>query len=146
MRKLRLIIIYISAILILCLIFNSKQLNKDKEYNVEKMSDSQIEDMCITIVNGMLDNKKENIDKFREFMTEDTYSEILQVLKSKKYKGSLGDISFNIINTENSETKDYVIMFNFKVQPKDLSYNTCNLMELHVNKDGKIYGFNIWNY
>lgn len=43
-----------------------------------------------------------------------------------------------------SSTGDTVIMANTKLQYN--SYNKLYLFEFHVNKEGKIYGYNVWQY
>ena len=49
------------------------------------------------------------------------------------------------IAVENSSNKDFVIMGNVKVEVEN-NRNNIYLLELHVNKYGEIYGFNIWGY
>ena len=49
------------------------------------------------------------------------------------------------IEVDNSSNKDFVIMGNVQVEIEN-NRNNIYLLELHVNRNGEIYGFNIWGY
>lgn len=57
-----------------------------------------------------------------------------------------GNIVADFTYPENSSTGDSVMMINAKLNCAGSNYNKMYLFELHIDANGKIYGYNIWVY
>ena len=86
-----------------------------------------------------------NIDsKYIELLSADVNREIDSIKNTNNMK--ISNIVVDRIYPDKSTTGDTVLMVNIKAWDQEQTYNNLYLMELHVNRDGKIYGYNIWAY
>jgi hypothetical protein len=123
---------------------NSNKGNTEK--NIEGMKDNEIAQLCSGMVAGIVDNDASFLTKEYELFENATYERMMELISKSKFNG--GDIVENvcdIVRVDKSSTEDMVIFVNSKVAYDD-TYKIVYSFEFHINKQGKIYGFNVWIY
>lgn len=83
-------------------------------------------------------------NKYIELLSVDVNREINSIKNTNNMK--ISNIVVDRIYPDKSTTGDTVLMVNIKAWDQEQTYNNLYMMELHVNRDGKIYGYNIWTY
>ena len=73
------------------------------------------------------------------------YNSVQKFIDRQSINGSALDSLTEVTKPNNSSTGDTVIMANYKIDIGN-GYNVVYLFEFHVNSNGKIYGFNAWEY
>ena len=63
---------------------------------------------------------------------------------SSKKDSNMVDRAIYYVNQSNSSTKDTVIVVDCKTECE--RGNHMYLVEFHINREGKIYGYNVWQY
>lgn len=121
-----------------------KETSKD---SLENITDTEREEFALSLTQSILSNNTDfmqaNTDKF----TTDVYSKLTTYIE----RNTLGEPAiinscYDYITPNNSSTGDSVIMENVKIGYDDYKYNKVFLFEYHVNSNGDIYGYNIWQY
>lgn len=120
--------------------------NKLRTTNVEKMNTDEVRKMTDDIISGILENDASSISKYSQCLTSEVDSQLNKYTANNNLKGSIIERIIDYIDTKNSDTEDYVIMVNTRLQLAKAGYNELVMFEFHVNKDGKIYGYNVWAY
>lgn len=115
--------------------------NKSLEKATESDCNLTINNICRAIINSNSEALLENTDYFENT----AYKSVYDYINTNKIEGTCSNIVIDTTYPNNSSTGDFVIMANCKVNVQQ-GYNLVYLFEFHVNKDGKIYGFNAWVY
>lgn len=135
------------ALLILSLIMSlSVSSTFANEYNLGQMNYNAMNKIITDIVTGVNEGSVEKVEHYAMYMTSDVYEGLTRDINDKFLSGSIGTIAIDTITVDNSSDYDDVIMVNIKVWSEGQTYNKLYLYEFHVNKDGKIYGYNAWLY
>lgn len=138
----------IILVMILCITmsFNSYA-SETKVSSLEQMDMTECNNFVMQLVLDILNNKTDFIENNTAYFTENEYNEFKSYANSNKIMGDkIGQLVIDTTYPNNSSTADTVIMANIKVLSDDQACNMIYLLELHINRDGKIYGHNIWVY
>lgn len=127
------------------IIYASEQYNET--INLEQMHKNDCDKTIINIVNAIVNNDTQYIYDNSEMFETNCLYKLDETIRNYKVEGNkLSNIVIDFTYPENSSTGDSVIMVNTLIWKADKSYNLAYLFEFHINKDGKIYGYNIWVY
>lgn len=97
------------------------------------------------IILDILKHDESSLNVKAQYFTNDCFAEVIEYTKENDINSSIvSELVVDYTTPSNSSTGDTVIMANTKIQYKQ--YNKLYMFELHVNKEGKIYGFNAWVY
>lgn len=144
---------YKVAKIILCVILSISLLNSNvyakdnnnKKYNIEELNLKEQNIIIDGIIDGIINNNQSRIREYRDYIIADTYARLNKYSKNNKIeKGNIISNLYEITYPDNSSSGDTVIMKNITI-----TYNKYNLMylfEFHINKEGIIYGYNVWVY
>lgn len=120
--------------------------NKSLEKATESDCNLTINSICRAIISNNKDTLLENSDYFENSTYKSSaYKSVYDFMSNNDIDGTCSNIVIDTTYPNNSSTGDFVIMANCKVNVKQ-GYNLVYLFEFHVNKDGRIYGFNAWVY
>lgn len=111
--------------------------------NLEQTSDYNRALVVSEMAKIMLTNSK-SMSNLPFVFTADCEREIKNSLNVANARNIISTV-IDTIAVENSSNKDFVIMGNVKVEVEN-NRNNIYILELHVNKYGEVYGFNIWGY
>lgn len=100
-------------------------------------------DMLLTIV---INKDTTTFQQYDKYFTRDTYEKFMEYIKSNDVYGSPSKRAVDTIPVKYSNTNDYVIQANYEILTLNSNYTLTYLYELHVNSEGKIYGYNVWVY
>lgn len=146
MRR-RIITVLSLTLILMCLLASLMYVSAaNPSTSIEKMSFIDCKNIMYDICTDIF--RKNSADfqlKYYDYFTEGTMYDMIDLLKSDKFStGRISEINVDFTYPENSTTKDSVVMCDLLINRDG---NTlCYLVEFHLNKDGKIYGFNIWHY
>jgi hypothetical protein len=98
------------------------------------------------ILCDILNKKPMCMEQYNKYIEEDLVDELMHDIHNNKIKGTINNLVVDLIDVKNSETSDIVMMANFKAYDRNDNKATAYLMEFHIDKNGKIYGYNIWSY
>lgn len=98
-----------------------------------------------SIVQDIISGDAESFRNKSSYFSSNTYEKLKDYVESNTI-GSMGisEIVVDRVEPDNSFTGDVVLMTNVKLTYE--GYNKLYLFEFHVNADGVIYGYNIWQY
>lgn len=137
------IIITILLVLTLTSIIVVAYEDNTQNINFEKCSTGDLNRFANAIMDYYL-NSNNTISNYIGVIDSDVFREMND--NSLKLNCKIATIVVDRVYPNNSSTGDLVILINTKVWDQEQTYNNLYLMELHVNRDGKIYGYNIWAY
>lgn len=112
--------------------------------NVEDMTDSEVTELSKYVVNSIVDKSISSMKQYNDCFTNEALTQIQWYVTNNKISGTPSNIVSDWVYPEYSTTGDSVLMINAKIQNEN--FNNLYLVELHINKDGKIYGYNVWAY
>lgn len=116
------------------------------EYNFELLTYKEQSQIVLDIITSVSQGDIDGIESSAPYMTEQVYIDLTKDSSTKIMQGNIGQLAVDVIDVESSSTGDTVIMANAKVWTLAQTYNNLYLYEFHVNRDGKIYGYNLWVY
>ncbi|MBO5388940.1 MAG: hypothetical protein J6A59_12590 [Lachnospiraceae bacterium] len=116
------------------------------EHNFETLTYREQSQIILDIVTSVSQGVTDGIENSAPYMTEQVYTDLVNDSNDKVIQGSIGQLAVDTIDIINSSTGDTVVMANIKVWSQAQTYNNLYLYEFHINKDGKIYGYNLWVY
>lgn len=122
----------------------NKQDYKFSSNNVEQLSRKEKEKLSDILADNILMNRTD-LDVVSYFFEKETFDKFSNLCRKSNIEGVMIQKAVDIVEPKDSSTGDTVIMANYKVNYSDMK-NILFCMELHVNRDGKIYGYNIWAY
>ena len=99
-------------------------------------------DLAISLVKHDTDLLVNN----KQFFTEDTLQSYANLVRKNKLSGNIIEVQIDYIDVHASATSDKVVMYNMKLKPSNETINLVCMLEFHINRDGKIYGYNLWAY
>ena len=102
---------------------------------------SIIQSISTSIINNNLKSLSANSDYFEA----PAYKSVADFINRDSVKGSIIDSIIEFTYPDNSSTGDSVVMANYKLSIGN-KHNILYLFEFHINKEGRIYGFNAWEY
>jgi hypothetical protein len=114
------------------------------ENNIKKMTASEKSTFIKGLISDIINNSTTNIADYQESFTSDQLSNFLVFIGSNSISGTLVTSVIDEVTSSYSATSDTVLMCNFRLNI-DNGYNNVFMMELHINNEGKIYGYNIWS-
>lgn len=133
--------------ILICLILTVEV--KATDNNLELMT----KDLCNTHITSIVQSIQEKDISFIQnnlsMFTSSCYNKLSYFIQNNDIGGDvIQQIIIDFTYPNNSSTGDSVIMANTKIgyTQDSLNYNKVYLFEFHVNKDGDIYGFNVWVY
>lgn len=132
------------VIILLALIISIIPANAS-EINLETMSRAECNNIITKITNDILESNEDSLITSKEYIEDAAYRSMYNFIENHTNKYTISERLIEFTYPENSDTGDDVIMVNCKV-PIENKYNIIYLFEFHVNKGGKIYGCNIWQY
>jgi hypothetical protein len=150
MKKSKLIIIsLVVAILLSCVAGRVLTANATEEVevqnNIKKMTTSERSDFVKGLITDIINNSTTNIANYTDSFTEEQLSKFILFINNNSIDGTLNTTIIDEITSNCSATSDTVLMCNFRLNISN-GYNNVYMMELHVNNEGKIYGYNIWAF
>lgn len=151
--KKRITIIYVVVIMVLAtsiLYVNRSNVSAaSSPSNIEDMQYSELQETALYLAQSVIFKNESIISEHRldELFTSSAYDKYIKLVKNNEIGGEMiGDCIADVTYPDESSTGDTVLMVNSKVWYNSKEYNQLNLLEFHVNKDGKIYDFNVWMY
>ena len=137
------------ASLIMCLaIISLSSIHAEASSNVislEKTTLSQCKDTMTNIINAVIEKDSNKLSEYSNLFVFDSFDKLSKYTTNNGINcDSMSSIAIDFTYPDNSSTGDTVIMCNTKLEYSN--YNKLYLFEFHVNKDGLIYGYNIWQY
>lgn len=117
--------------------------------NLEDMQYSELQETALYLAQSVIFKNESLISEHRldELFTSSAYDKYINLVNNNEIGGEMiGDCIADVTYPDESSTGDTVLMINSKVWYNSKEYNQLNLLEFHINKDGKIYGFNVWMY
>lgn len=119
---------------------NTKEVEQsEKKISVEQMTVIEKYEYANKVINAIIDSQ---VYEIGDYFTSECYANIIR--DNTYYLGSASTLVCDGIQVSNSSNKDFVLMCNTKLMDRGTNY--AYLFELHINADGKIYGYNIWAY
>lgn len=112
--------------------------------NIEDMTYLECKQVADYMISDIIAGRNENLSTYEKLFTEDAITEFLSYIDKSNVKGTVSSVVIDWVYPEYSSSEDSVMFINYKVY--DGSYNNVYLLELHINKSGKIYGYNVWAY
>lgn len=132
----------IAALASLSLLTGLASADETKQISVEQMTVSERYDFAGDIVSAILSNDTAELQKIAPYLTSDCYSKLLR--SKVEFNGPVTRMICDKIEVNNSSDKDCVLMCNTMVI--NGAVNNAYLFELHIDANGKVYGYNIWVY
>ena len=112
--------------------------------NLEVMTHTEINEFSRSVIESVILNDKSYMAEYVDCFTNESLNKIYGLVVNNDINGSIQSIVADWVYPKYSSTGDSVIMINVKLQSN--VYNELYLFELHINADGKIYGYNVWAY
>lgn len=120
---------------------------KSKQTNIEKMTQKEMQSTITDIIDAAINHKNNKIVEYKDLFTEDALKQFRKNVVSKEIiNGDISEKAIDIVTPDNSDTFDTVLMCNIRITNNSNQYNNIYMFEFHINKDGKIYGCNVWTY
>ena len=120
------------------------QLHK-KVYNLEKMNRTECNSIIQSISTSIINNNLKSLSANSDYFEAPAYKSVADFINRDSVKGSIIDSIIEFTYPDNSSTGDSVVMANYKLSIGN-KHNILYLFEFHINKEGRIYGFNAWEY
>lgn len=120
------------------------QLHK-KFYNLEKMNRTECNSIIQSISTSIINNNLKSLSANSDYFEAQAYKSVADFINRDSVKGSIIDSIIEFTYPDNSSTGDSVVMANYKLSIGN-KHNILYLFEFHINKEGRIYGFNAWEY
>ena len=114
--------------------------------NLFSVSDTEFKRICSALTYSIIDKGSESLPMYQKYFTDDAFKSFLIVANSNSFNGSAVESQIDTVHIDNSDTKDTVVMYNIKIKPYNKNINVLMMLEMHINRDGLIYGFNVWAY
>lgn len=89
-------------------------------------------------------NATNKFTTYQRFLTGDMQIKLRSDVDRSKEDGNMMNKAIHYVNHNNSSTKDTVIFVDCKTECE--RGNHMYLVEFHINKEGLIYGYNVWQY
>lgn len=120
---------------------------KSKQTNIEKMTQKEMQSTITDLIDAAINHKNNKIVEYKDLFTEDALKQFRKNIVSKEIiNGDISEKAIDIVTPDNSDTFDTVLMCNIRLTNNSNQYNNICMFEFHINKDGKIYGCNVWTY
>ena len=113
--------------------------------NLEKMNRTECNSIIQSISTSIINNKAQSLSANSDYFEPQAYKSVIDFINRDSVKGSIIDYIIEFTYPDYSSTGDSVVMANYKLSIGN-KHNILYLFEFHINKDGKIYGFNAWEY
>lgn len=114
--------------------------------SIEKMNMYEYYDTINSLIQGIVNKDTSFLINNVTLFTSNSYDRMYKYIESNDIVGEVGDVTIDFIHPASSSTGDTVVMANFKVWEDNKKYNTIYLLELHIDRNGDIYGYNMWLY
>lgn len=139
------IVLTLALIVSTVTVYASNDTANEYEYsNLEQMTQTEVVEFSKSLVEAVLSNDKTPVNGYTNLFTSDVLTKIYGYIVNNDVSGNIQSIVVDWVYPKYSSTGDSIIMLNAKIQNN--SYNNLYLFELHINADGKIYGYNVWAY
>jgi len=152
MKKIRItsIIVALSVLLFSIPVKATEEATRDNNGlstdNVTKMTQEEYTYVFTELTRDIFDNNAVASDVYYHSFTEDCYVDYIDFVHNNELKGdSILERSIEYVSPENSGKGDAIIMANIKVSFLN-TYNMCYLFEYHIDSNGKICDYEIWQY
>jgi hypothetical protein len=113
--------------------------------NLEKMNRTECNSIIQSISTSIINNNAQSLSANSDYFEPQAYKSVIDFINRDSVKGSIIDSIIEFTYPDYSSTGDSVVMANYKLSIGN-KHNILYLFEFHINKDGKIYGFNAWEY
>lgn len=113
--------------------------------NLEKMNRTECNSIIQSISTSIINNNVQSLSANSNYFEPQAYKSVIDFINRDSVKGSIIDSIIEFTYPDYSSTGDSVVMANYKLSIGN-KHNILYLFEFHINKDGKIYGFNAWEY
>lgn len=114
-------------------------------YNLEQMNRTECNRVIQAISTSIINNNLKSLSDNSSYFVTSGYEPIVNFIDRESVKGSIIDSTIEFTCPDESSTGDSVVMANYKLSIGD-KHNVLYLFEFHINEDGRIYGFNAWEY
>lgn len=138
MKKILCIIVTLS--ILMCTIVVSAE-----EPNLERMDRAKCSSTMQSICSAIINSDEQLLLENTAYFETSAYQSVFNFIEKDSIQGSIIDNSIEFTYPDKSSTGDSVIMMNYKLSIGN-GYNVIYLFEFHINSNGKIYGFNAWEY
>ena len=118
--------------------------SKELPSNLEVMTQTDVDEFSRSVVEAVLSNNKSCMSNYVDCFTNESLTKVYGYIVNNNIDGSIQSVVSDWVYPKYSATGDSVIMLNAKIQNN--GYNELYLFELHINADGKVYGYNVWAY
>ena len=115
------------------------------ETNLERMDRAKCSSTMQSIGSAIINSDEQSLLYNTAYFETSAYQSVYNFIEKDSIQGSVIDNSIEFTYPDNSSTGDSVIMMNYKLSIGN-GYNVIYLFEFHINSNGKIYGFNAWEY
>lgn len=111
--------------------------------DIETLSYSDREDLTFNICKAIAAADSASLKNFADYFEPECYAYIVREVGDVR-GGNIISYVNDYIKPQNSSNGDYVTLSNLMLMYNNDKHAMC--VELHYNKDGKIYGYNFWQY
>ena len=115
------------------------------EPSLERMDRAKCSSIMQSICSAIINSNEQALLSNTAYFETSAYQSVYNFIEKRSVQGNVIDSSIEFTYPDNSSTGDSVIMMNYKLSVGG-GYNVLYLFEFHVNSNGKIYGFNAWEY
>lgn len=137
------------ALSLAIMIFTSGSVMADEKTKLFISNKQYMNQLVLELSQDLTTRDASNIYQF--IVNNSDYIEVTEQNELRNTKAAIGTVAGSVTDCEvyystyeYNTTSDGVIMADLKINNGD--YNKLYLIEYHVNKDGRIYGHNIWAY
>lgn len=121
------------------------------DVDINNLSREKLGVIMGTLINHATTHDITSAARYKQMFTPDCYDKWIQYVESNDISGKeelayTSEIVVDYTKPSQSSTGDTVVMVNIKEQYDNWRYNKLYLFEFHVNIDGDIYGYNVWQY
>ncbi len=143
MRKVLCLLVVTLTVCILTVNASAEEHNQSN--NLEKMNRTECNSIIQSISTSIINNNAQSLSANSDYFEPQAYKSVIDFINRDSVKGSIIDSIIEFTYPDYSSTGDSVVMANYKLSIGN-KHNILYLFEFHINKDGKIYGFNAWEY
>ena len=113
--------------------------------NLEQMNRAKCNSVIQSIGASIINSDVQALYSNATYFETSAYESVYKFIERNSIKGGVIDNVIEFTYPDGSSTGDSVIMSNYKISLGN-GHNVLYLFEFHINSNGKIYGFNAWEY
>ena len=147
-NKIKVYVIVTMLITAITALILTKTASADTQHtNIEKMTKTEMSNSIMNIIDSAINSNDNELLNYKDLFTEDCLEKYRRnVVNTNIITGIVSEKAIDIVTPDNSDTFDTVLMCNIRITNSSNQYNNICMFEFHINKDGKIYGCNVWTY